>query len=533
MIREARELIKETLCSERSTTIRLPLTAPGMVDMPGPEAVAFAAALSRGVSTEPETASAPETSAQVNTPAIASCTSAPPTELPRLPTQTTEEVQRLNGLAIPAMIEAVIRLKDGSGIHSCASRANAVVCPLSSPCASRICAPEAPAKALPVVFGVVTGAGTCGDFASILVAETKPRPAGLCSMLDYLESAFPHTQNSTSKRARLDQTDAVSEFRYSLNEVNNEILRAESDSGMTWDPGEIFGAIKCFGGRRIPRPSTFLRIASLYDACISGFVSQHRQLRNFDWLTENVASSCIAVACDLVPDLEAGAFEYYLRCEDYYWCGDSGLRLRSTIEEALEVHQCLQSAVISDLSPYLQSEPLHVSSERKPAASPSLEDALPVSNDLSKSIAVDSSIDAQPTSFSQVTSSTDGHRTAAQAAAAALRLDGSRPVLIEGRVDISECTAKSTNGCLCMCGHLAATVTPTAIWELKCVDSLRGEHFLQLAVYAWLWEAGGSLEALGPRTFRLANLLTGEMVSPMAQPDTLDTLPCIPLHMFS
>lgn len=55
-------------------------------------------------------------------------------------------------------------------------------------------------------------------------------------------------------------------------------------------------------------------------------------------------------------------------------------------------------------------------------------------------------------------------------------------------------------------------VTPTAVWELKCVDALRGEHFLQLAIYAWLWEAGGSRLLRGPRDFRLANLLTGEAV---------------------
>lgn len=53
-------------------------------------------------------------------------------------------------------------------------------------------------------------------------------------------------------------------------------------------------------------------------------------------------------------------------------------------------------------------------------------------------------------------------------------------------------------------------MTPDAIWELKCVESLRGEHFLQLAVYAWLWTASGSLQRLGPRSFFLLNLLSGE-----------------------
>jgi hypothetical protein len=33
----------------------------------------------------------------------------------------------------------------------------------------------------------------------------------------------------------------------------------------------------------------------------------------------------------------------------------------------------------------------------------------------------------------------------------------------------------------------ADILTPTVLWEVKCVSELTDEHFLQLAVYAWLW----------------------------------------------
>lgn len=34
---------------------------------------------------------------------------------------------------------------------------------------------------------------------------------------------------------------------------------------------------------------------------------------------------------------------------------------------------------------------------------------------------------------------------------------------------------------------LVDIVTPTALWEIKCVKALSDDHFLQLGVYAWLW----------------------------------------------
>lgn len=44
--------------------------------------------------------------------------------------------------------------------------------------------------------------------------------------------------------------------------------------------------------------------------------------------------------------------------------------------------------------------------------------------------------------------------------------DNSKPVHVQGLVDI---------------------LSDEVLWEVKCVESLSDEHFLQLGVYAWLW----------------------------------------------
>jgi len=55
-------------------------------------------------------------------------------------------------------------------------------------------------------------------------------------------------------------------------------------------------------------------------------------------------------------------------------------------------------------------------------------------------------------------------------------------------------------------------LTDSTLWELKCVGSLSKEHFLQTALYAWLWmKAPQGREALGSRFFRLLNFRTGEL----------------------
>jgi len=53
------------------------------------------------------------------------------------------------------------------------------------------------------------------------------------------------------------------------------------------------------------------------------------------------------------------------------------------------------------------------------------------------------------------------------------------------------------------------------VWEIKCVDSLQLEHYLQLVVYAWLWRQA-FLEEKGPRQFKILNIRTGQV-------DKLDT----------
>jgi hypothetical protein len=53
------------------------------------------------------------------------------------------------------------------------------------------------------------------------------------------------------------------------------------------------------------------------------------------------------------------------------------------------------------------------------------------------------------------------------------------------------------------------------VWEIKCVDSLQLEHYLQLVVYAWLWRQA-FLDEKGSRQFKILNIRTGQV-------DKLDT----------
>jgi len=46
------------------------------------------------------------------------------------------------------------------------------------------------------------------------------------------------------------------------------------------------------------------------------------------------------------------------------------------------------------------------------------------------------------------------------------------------------------------------------LWELKCVESLKDEHVVQLALYAWLWQR---TQVKGSRKFLLHNIRTGEV----------------------
>eukprot|EP00798_Chlamydomonas_sp_ICE-L_P023904 gene23904-9471_t len=73
--------------------------------------------------------------------------------------------------------------------------------------------------------------------------------------------------------------------------------------------------------------------------------------------------------------------------------------------------------------------------------------------------------------------------------------------------------AEYTNGTKYTIMGRADALTKHEIYEFKCVDDLRKEHFIQTAVYAWLWmnaEEDGE-RRYGSRKFRLLNIRTGEL----------------------
>ena len=49
------------------------------------------------------------------------------------------------------------------------------------------------------------------------------------------------------------------------------------------------------------------------------------------------------------------------------------------------------------------------------------------------------------------------------------------------------------------------------LWEVKCVDTIKPEHIVQLALYAWLWQET-MYEMKGRRRFCLVNIRTGEVL---------------------
>jgi len=56
----------------------------------------------------------------------------------------------------------------------------------------------------------------------------------------------------------------------------------------------------------------------------------------------------------------------------------------------------------------------------------------------------------------------------------------------------------------------ADLVDSNTLWELKCVDSIKAEHCIQLALYAWLWQKV-EYETKGRRRFCIHNIRTGEV----------------------
>jgi hypothetical protein len=56
----------------------------------------------------------------------------------------------------------------------------------------------------------------------------------------------------------------------------------------------------------------------------------------------------------------------------------------------------------------------------------------------------------------------------------------------------------------------ADLIDDETLWEIKCVDTICPEHFVQLALYAWLWQET-EYKKKGRRRFRLINLRTDEI----------------------
>ena len=56
-------------------------------------------------------------------------------------------------------------------------------------------------------------------------------------------------------------------------------------------------------------------------------------------------------------------------------------------------------------------------------------------------------------------------------------------------------------------------ITPKCIWEMKCTADLSTDHFLQVAIYAWLWRMTmeNMMELLNIREFRLINIKSGQI----------------------
>lgn len=174
------------------------------------------------------------------------------------------------------------------------------------------------------------GAPPVSPARSAALAALRKR-GGLCTMLDVLDQHIPPRQPG-GKRGRRDETDEDGEFRHSLAEIHAEYRRATTDPALTWDPS---GGGVAAGAPRIPRPAIFLRIASLYSALQSGFISKHCQLRAFDWMPEAAAAACIAVARTLISDLDEGAFEVPVACAAYEWSNEEQ-RLRPRAAEFAE-----------------------------------------------------------------------------------------------------------------------------------------------------------------------------------------------------
>ena len=72
-----------------------------------------------------------------------------------------------------------------------------------------------------------------------------------------------------------------------------------------------------------------------------------------------------------------------------------------------------------------------------------------------------------------------------------------------------DCNTYTEYGSVFIRGRLDAVAKDT-VWELKCVESLTMEHFLQLIIYAYVWKKEYE-ECNGSKQFKLLNLRTGQI----------------------
>jgi hypothetical protein len=87
---------------------------------------------------------------------------------------------------------------------------------------------------------------------------------------------------------------------------------------------------------------------------------------------------------------------------------------------------------------------------------------------------------------------------------------GARDIPIEFEVPVFyECTDDNEYGVIQLSGRIDA-FQGDCLYEIKCVDALTLEHFLQLVVYAWM-DMESSTEDAGTTTYTLLNLKTGEV----------------------
>ena len=87
---------------------------------------------------------------------------------------------------------------------------------------------------------------------------------------------------------------------------------------------------------------------------------------------------------------------------------------------------------------------------------------------------------------------------------------GARDVPIQFEVPVFyECTDYNEYGIIQLSGRIDA-FQGDCLYEIKCVDALTLEHFLQLVVYAWM-DMESSTDEAGSTTYTLLNLKTGEV----------------------